>query len=127
MNNLTYNIVEKTNNIPINIHDLQAEYENINISNNFPICSGDLNKIASMEMDYEINYTIKDLKCILDYYNINKNKLKKNEIIQLLIIFEEEPENQVIVYRRKQLWHYVKELKHDTYFKKYIIFDPPNN
>ena len=51
--------------------------------------------------------------------------MKKEEIIQLIILFEYSPENQNIVYKRKQLWYYAKELKKDNFFKKYIIFNPP--
>ena len=132
MPNLTYNITEIKDNEkkePIDIDALIAQYQtddDISNSNAYSDNEIDSDKITCMEIDYSINYTIKDLGNVLDYYKINKRKLKKVEMIQFIIMFEEDPENQAIVYRRKQLWAYVKQLKKDEFFSKYIIFTPPS-
>ena len=42
-------------------------------------------------LDYMNNYNVKSLTNILGYYNINKNKLVKDEMVQLIILFENEP------------------------------------
>ena len=133
MPNLTYNITEIKDNEkkePIDIDALIAQYQTDEyVFNSNAYDDGgdaDSDKITCMEIDYSINYTIKDLGHILDYYKINKRKLKKVEMIQFIIMFEEDPENQAIVYRRKQLWAYVKQLKKDEFFSKYIIFTPPS-
>jgi hypothetical protein len=128
MQNLTYNITEIKDNEskePIDIDALIAQYktdDNISKSNAYDDDSDD---ISCMEINYSINYTVKDLGHILDYYKINKRKLIKVEMVQFIIMFEEDPENQATVYRRKQLWAYVKQLKEDEFFSKYIIFTPP--
>lgn len=75
----------------------------------------------AMHIEYELNYTIKQLKAISDYYNLTSRKLKKNEIIDNIILFEVEDENQTIVYSRKRLWYFVEELKNDHFFDN-IIF-----
>ena len=75
----------------------------------------------AMHIEYELNYTIKQLKAISDYYNLTIRKLKKNEIIDNIILFEVEDENQTVVYSRKRLWYFVEELKNDRFFDN-IIF-----
>ena len=82
--------------------------------------------IIAKSLDYEINYNIKQLIRICDYYGISKdikiNKLKKNEIINFLLMFEENIMNSEIVYKREQLWYFMSELKNDKYMKKFIIW-----
>ena len=73
-------------------------------------------------LEYMNNYNVKDLVNILGYYNINKNKLVKDEMVQLIILFENEPNNKNIVYQRKRLWKNILELKNNEYFKKFILF-----
>jgi hypothetical protein len=77
-------------------------------------------------IDYNTNYNVKQLLTICDYYGLLKeiktNKLKKDEIISFLIDFEENMENSLIVYKRKQLWYFIEELKNDKFMKKYILW-----
>jgi hypothetical protein len=73
-------------------------------------------------LEYMTNYNVKSLTNILGYYNINKNKLVKDEMVQLIILFENEPTNKNIVYQRKRLWKNILELKNNDYFKKFILF-----
>lgn len=80
-------------------------------------------KAYILENDYLNNYTVKSLGQIMDYYELNKKNLKKDEIIQMLVIFESEPQNEPLVEKRLRLWENIKELKKDKYFSKYIIFD----
>ena len=44
------------------------------------------------EINYSTNYTRKELDRIADYYEISKRKKKKDEIIQDIVIFEQDPE-----------------------------------
>jgi hypothetical protein len=86
----------------------------------------DMNKSSDDDMyndylDYMNNYNVKSLTNILGYYNINKNKLVKDEMVQLIILFENEPTNKNIVYQRKRLWKNLLELKNNDYFKKFIL------
>ena len=140
--NLTYKIKEKNDNNdnnPLNIEELMANFEKENVLSDFSPKSSynsmDINHddYLTMEINYNTNYTVKDLTNIMDYYNtiiktkIKKSKLTKDEMIQIIILFETDPENQLFVYKRKQLWHYVKELKSDDYFKKFVLFNVPND
>ena len=78
--------------------------------------------MMALEIDYSTNYTVKSLSQILDYYELNYRKLKKDEIIQMLVLFENDPLNCELVERRRGLWDNIAELKEDKYFKKFIIF-----
>jgi len=75
------------------------------------------------EINYSTNYTRKELDRIADYYEISKRKKRKNDIIQDIILFEKDTENIEIVYRRKRLWAYIKEISDDKYLRKFLIFN----
>ena len=72
--------------------------------------------------EYDLNYTLKQLGMIYEYYNIGKiTKLKKADIIQAIVVFEHDAENYEIVMRRQQLWHYLEELKADKFMKRFVL------
>ena len=77
----------------------------------------------ALELNYKLNYTTKYLGHILDYYGISKTKLNKDAIIRKLVEFEINVNNSEIVERRKYLFDNMEELKHDIYFKKFIIWN----
>ena len=82
--------------------------------------------LITKALDYDMNYNVKQLLMICDYYGLSKevkiNKLKKQEIISFLLDFEENSENTLLVYKRKQLWYFMSELKNDKFMKKYILW-----
>lgn len=82
---------------------------------------------VSQTVDYNINYTIKQLMLICDYYGLSKNlksgKSNKEQIIDALTDFEYNVDNEEIVVKRKMLWYYIKELKSDNFMKKFVIWD----
>ena len=72
--------------------------------------------------EYDLNYTLKQLGMIYEYYNIGKTtKLKKADIIQAIVVFEHDAENCEVVMRRQQLWHYLEELKADKFMKRFVL------
>jgi hypothetical protein len=121
-NNLTYEIHDTIENM-----DYNTEIDSIiNNDNFFSDFQEEYNffeedNLLSQGIDYSENYTIKMLQQIAGYYKIKKNKIKKEVLVQLIIKFENNPENSVTVYNRKRLWHYLNELKDDEYFSKYIL------
>ena len=76
--------------------------------------------------DYEINFNVKQLLLICEYYGISKdirvNKLKKQDIIEQIILFEKNMENIEITIKRKEMWYYMSELKNDKMMKKFVIW-----
>jgi len=128
MQNIFYNITEKNtedidelNNIDENklLNELNEEYFS-NIGEIKAKIRTDTSHV--LELEYNTNYGVKDLVKILDYYGISKQKLRKDEMVQLIVLFEEDANNFEAVSRRRRLWENIKELKDDKYFSKFIIF-----
>ena len=92
--NLSYNIKELTKEKHIDIDELINEInekwrqiENLNDSiftDKIDLSS----RITALELDYDTNYTVKMLKMIMDYYQIAKRKMVKNDMVQSIILFE---------------------------------------
>lgn len=75
------------------------------------------------QIEYEENYTVKDLHHIANYYEISKRKKKKMELIEDIVAFELDYENASIVEQRKRMWFYFNEIKNDSYLRKFIMLD----
>ena len=123
-NNLKYEILENPNKNEVNDVDSILNNENFFQDKEFQdqFQFFDEDNLMAQHIDYFENYTVKMLQHIANYYKIPKSRLKKEELIQLIIQFENEPENSEIVYNRKKMWHYMNELKNDSYFSKFLIF-----
>ena len=82
--------------------------------------------IEVMHVDYKINYTVKELLLICEYYGLAKElkiqKCCKDIIIHVLVDFESDPLNNTIVLRRQEMWRCINILKNDKFMKKYIIW-----
>lgn len=95
------------------------------INNDFDFVSNqEINQ--AMYNEYKINYTVKELLLICDYYGIAKemknNKYNKDEIINVLVHFENDPINNDIFMRRQSMWYYIDKLKNDKFMKKYVLW-----
>ena len=114
------------------IEKLLSDFEQINYintavdSNSNRICIEDDDMYTEM-VNYDMNYTVKQLLLICDYYGLMKdvrtNKMKKQDVIEQILLFENNMENYEVVVRRKELWYYINELKNDKMMKKFIIWN----
>ena len=121
MNNLSFLLEEtKTNNSNITINDLIEDMNNI-VDSSFNDVNFD--DFYAQEINYDTNFTKKELEKILDYYEIPKRRKKKEQMISEIILYEKNDENIYTVLQRKKHWGYIKELKEDTYLRQFIIFD----
>jgi hypothetical protein len=75
------------------------------------------------ELDYQTNYIKKDLERIADYYEISKRKKRKDELVEVIVLFEKDLVNIQKVYQRKKLWKYIEEIKKDKYLSQFLILD----
>lgn len=75
-----------------------------------------------MEEEYN-QFTKKELGRICDYYSINKRKKRKNDLIQDIIIFEQDIQNNELVDKRIELWYCIEQIKNDNYLKKFLILE----
>ena len=83
----------------------------------------EIDEYTTLEINYNTNYTRKELNHIANYYSITKRKKSKQQLVVAIILFELNIENSSIVYTRKNLWEYMKEIKLDKYLSKFLILD----
>ena len=99
------------------IHNINDSIHNIHDS---------INSIVTESNNYSVNFTIKQLLVICDYYGLSKtlkpNKNNKEFIVNALVLFEKDYANQEIVFKRRNMWYFMAELKNDKFMKKYIIW-----
>jgi hypothetical protein len=81
-------------------------------------------ELIASELNYSTNYTVKELSLIMDYYKLNRRKMRKTDLIEKIIAHELDPENIMQVQVRIRLWENIIELKQHPFFKKYISFNP---
>ena len=94
------------------------------------IYDNDLNLHEDLKLpqliNYQENFTIKELLLICEYYGFAKElktkKYNKEEIVYFLVEYELDPLNSDIVYRRQNMWFYMNELKNDKFMKKYLLW-----
>jgi len=107
----------KNENWEINIYDILLKIENVELYD------GDA---FSQFIQYKENNTVKELLLICEYYGIAKelknNKMNKDNIVKFLINFELNTNNNDIVFKRKNMWFYMNELKNDKFMKRYVIW-----
>lgn len=91
---------------------------------------------ASLELDYSLNYNMKMLTHIGNYYDILKNKhsvmqtktrnnrtkMCKPELIKSIVAFETDATNHSAVYQCKKMLEYIETIKSDKYFGSFVIF-----
>lgn len=103
--------------------DIDQQIASILTKEEYDIYKSDNNNINIEEMIvFYNNFNVKYLSQILQYYGIYKPKMIKNEMIQILILFETQDENKDIVLKRIRLWKNIEELKSDPFFGKFIMF-----
>jgi len=117
--NITFFLDDENINDCLDLNALESQLNELNMSN---IQDDDI----FIEMkNYELNFNVKQLMLICEYYNmkdIRTNKLKKQDVIEQIILFETDPENIEIVTKRKELWYYIDELKNDKMMKRFVIW-----
>lgn len=79
--------------------------------------------IAAQILDYDMNYNIKQLEHILAYYDVQKKKMNKMQLIETIVQIENNPDNDHIIVRRKEMFKYAETLKKDKYFSKFLLFN----
>lgn len=121
MQNITYEISENNNTEVKQPIDIDSLMEEIALQTIKDAKQDDI--MYAIQVEYESNYNVKQLGLIMDYYELPKRKLRKDEIVQMIMLYECEPTNALKVEQRKRLWTYVSELKNDKFFNKYLLID----
>ncbi len=135
MNNINYSFIEEENQSNFSNVTYEDLLENVNstynklpkeeLSSEVVDNIGDMiNDFYAQQLNYDENYTLKQLGYIADYYEISKRKNKrKADLIEAIVIFENNAENSEIVSKRAMLWEYMEEIKADKYLSKFLIFE----
>jgi len=122
--NIFFSIYEEPNQDKEENITLSGLLDEINNNINFSFVNEEM--FDAMCYGYKINYTVKELLLICDYYGIAKemknNKYNKDEIINILVHFENDPINNNIFIKRQSMWYYINELKNDKFMKKYVLW-----
>ena len=122
--NINY-VVDEINDMDLNLDlDLDSfltDFEKMEVNVSSQLDPSDDYFLAQMSQ-YDLNYNLKQLTMIYEYYNLGKvAKIKKADMIQAIVVFEHDNENCEIVMRRQLLWHYLEELKADKFMKRFIL------
>jgi hypothetical protein len=124
--NLKYYVDEPVVEDQTNFADMMAEFEQIENENEH--FDQDFENMYQSDVlfakmnNYEINFTVRQLQNVCDYYNISCKKMKKSELIAAIVDFENNPDNCLIVMKRQKMWYYVETLRQDPFMKKFIVF-----
>jgi hypothetical protein len=132
--NIKYYFDEVNNNISNNTTNIEKINEIMNrFYENDTIFENKIRSIDYEEDDlylfdeinnYEKNYTNKDLLLICEYYNIKNSKImRKKDLINQIIQYENCMSNYSKILKRKKLWRYINELKKDPMMKKFVLWD----
>jgi hypothetical protein len=116
--------LDKNDDSEFDMNELLQQFENTADADADYVINTDL--MIPYMMHYSDNFTIKELFLICDYYGISKelkaNKCTKDLIVQFLVEFETNPDNNDIVFKRQNMWFYMNELKNDKFMKKYVLW-----
>jgi len=100
--------------------------EIMNKINNTDVTYNNEDFLLPQIIHYKENFTVKELLLICEYYGVAKAlktyKYNKDEIIQFLVVYESNPKNSEVVFKRQNMWFYINELKNDKFMKKYVLF-----
>jgi len=106
-----------------NIEEIDINDLLIQINNE---CGYNYDLVLPQIINYNENFTVKELLVICEYYGflkeIKTNKCNKEQIIEILVNFENNNMNSEIVFKRQTLWFYINELKEDKFMKKFILW-----
>ena len=119
-------IAKTDSSFDFDISDIKNEVFNVEVtddSNNRNNSTDWSTDYLKLQLHYNDNFTVKDLHKICDYYDINKRKLLKDQLVDEIVLYELDTNNLLMVQTRKRMWFYMDELKSDKFFKKYVIWE----
>lgn len=128
--NIFFYLDEDANDNIINENDNKIDYSFFDETNNkiyyYDYDLENSDKFVAMYSQYKLNYNVKELLLICEYYGIAKElkikKCNKELIIQFIVDFESNPINDQMVVKRQKMWFYINELKNDKFMKKYVLW-----
>ena len=80
------------------------------------------NETSELDQLSLFDKSAKQLAIICEYYGLLKSKLKKQEMIEKILQFENDSLNKKVMTTRYKIWKVMDKLKQDKIMKKYIIW-----
>jgi TATA-binding protein-associated factor Taf7 len=80
------------------------------------------NETSELDQLSLFDKSAKQLAIICEYYGLLKSKLKKQEMIEKILQFENDSLNKTVMTTRYKIWSVMDKLKQDKIMKKYIIW-----
>ena len=80
------------------------------------------NETSELDQLSLFDKSAKQLAIICEYYGLLKSKLKKQEMIEKILQFENDSLNKKVMTTRYKIWSVMDKLKQDKIMKKYIIW-----
>lgn len=122
-NNITMVMTENENDNldPIDTNAILQSISQTNTHNTW-----DYDRTLQQIQSYDMNYTIKELHIICDYYGILKpvksKKMKKQGLVEYILLFENDHKNQDKVNERIYLWDLMDDFKTNPFMKNFVIW-----
>ena len=126
--NISYSIRERERDNEV--HNLDELMDEINTDIDATVLAREESSLSDEEnsmmevwtVELSTNYTVQGLSRIMEYYGLSRRKLKKDEMVQTIVMYEDDPDNWSIVEKRRRLWQNMEELAEDPYLSKYVSF-----
>ena len=122
--NITMEMTENNNNNNTQPIDTDAILQSI-INSDEPRVF-DYDRTLQQIQSYDMNYTVKELHIICDYYGIlrlaKSKKMKKQGLIEHILLFENDNKNEDKVNERTYLWDLMDDFKTNSFMRKFVIW-----
>lgn len=126
MSNIELEFKEINNTIDFSYNDTYKDNTSELFDISHDLMKEDIDYKIKSNMEIYANYNRQQLIQICDFYNLTRtfglrNK-KKEALINIIILFEMDDDNQEIVNKRLTYWFFINELKKDPVMRQYIIW-----
>lgn len=113
-------VSEDSSDMPFSSSDLSQEVGGV-IEQEQQNCYVSLDEYSARRMEYDINYTRKELCLVAGYYGVPTRKMSKATIAENIALFECDPMNHSRVAQRLECWVALETIKNDPYMRKFLI------
>ena len=113
-------VSEDSNHVPFSSSDLSQEVLDT-VKTELQNCYFSFDEYSARRVEYDINYTRKELCLIAGYYGVPTRKMSKTTIAENIALFECDPVNQSRVAQRLECWAALETMKNDPYMRKFLI------
>jgi hypothetical protein len=113
-------VSEDSNHVPPSSPELSQEVtETVETESQKSYFSFD--EYSARRVEFDINYTRKELCLVAGYYGLPTRKMSKSVIAENIALFECDPVNQTRIAQRLECWAALETMRKDPYMRKFLI------